>query len=116
MFLGCHGLEKEGWFDPYALLMGFKRTARRLGAHFIQGEVVGFEYRHQPDIMMDGIENGTFEGLDKVQVKMPNGELRTIKFAIAVIAAGAQSGNIAQLARIGNGKGILSIPLPVEPR
>lgn len=114
--LGCHGLEKEGWFDPWALLMGFKRTARRLGAHFIDGEAIGFEFRRQPDIFMEGIETGSYEGLDKVQVKLPNGEIRTIKFATAIIAAGAQSGAIARLARIGTGSGMLSVPLPVEPR
>lgn len=114
--LGCHGLEKEGWFDPWALLMGFKRSARRLGAHYIEGEAVGFEFRAQQDIFMEGIEPGTFQGLDKVQVRLPGGELRTIKFAQAIIAAGAQSGAVAELARIGRGPGMLSVPLPVEPR
>lgn len=114
--MGCHGLEKEGWFDPWALLMGFKRTARRLGAHFIEGEAVGFEFRSQPDIFMEGIEQGSYEGLDKVQVRLANGELRTIKFATAIIAAGAHSGEVARLARIGTGSGMLSVPLPVEPR
>lgn len=47
---------------------------------------------------------------------MPNGEERTVTFSVCVIAAGAQSGNIARLAKIGNGAGILSCPLPVEPR
>lgn len=114
--LGCHGLEKEGWFDPWALLMGYKRTARRLGAHFIEGEAVGFEFRSQPDIFMEGIEAGSYQGLDKVQVRLPGGEIRTIKFAQAIIAAGARSGEVARLARIGTGSGMLSVPLPVEPR
>lgn len=114
--LGCHGLEKEGWFDPYALLMGLKRTARRLGAHFVTGEATAFEFRNQQDIFMEGIDQGSYEGLDKVQVRLPNGEMKTIKFATAIIAAGAQSGEVAKLARIGRGKGMLSVPLPVEPR
>lgn len=114
--VGCHGLEKEGWFDPYALLMGLKRTAKRLGAHFIEGEAVGFEFRSQPDIFMEGIEQGSFQGLDKVQVKLPNGDIRTIKFGAAIIAAGCRSGEVAKLANIGKGAGMLSIPLPVEPR
>lgn len=114
--LGCHGLEKEGWFDPYALLMGLKRTARRLGAHFVTGEAIGFEFRNQQDIFMEGIEQGSYEGLDKVQVRLANGEVKTIKFATAIIAAGAYSGEVAKLARIGRGKGMLSVPLPVEPR
>lgn len=113
---GCHGLEREGWFDPYALLMGFKRKAKKAGAHFIDAEVVGFEFRKQPDILMDGIEQGSYEGLDQVLVKLPNNEIRKIKFAVCVIAAGPQSGHVAELMRIGNGRGLLSIPLPVEPR
>lgn len=114
--LGCHGLEKEGWFDPWALLMGFKRTAKRLGAHFVDAEVVDFEFRKQPDISMEGVEMGEFEGLDAALVKMPDGEIRRIKFGICIIAAGAYSGEVAKLARIGTGDGMLSIPLPVEPR
>lgn len=114
--LGCHGLEKEGWFDPWALLMGFKRAARRKGAHFIEGEAVGFEFRSQPDIFMEGIETGSFEGLEKVQVRLPGGEVKTIKFSQVIVAAGARSGDVARMARIGTGNGLLSIPLPVEPR
>jgi FAD-dependent oxidoreductase domain-containing protein 1 len=114
--LGCHGLEKEGWFDPWSLLCGYKRKAQEYGAHYINGEVIGFEYRSQPDIMSEGVDPGTYEGLERVLVKMPDGEVRPIKFAIAVIAAGAQSGHVSKLARIGTGRGMLSVPLPVEPR
>lgn len=42
--------------------------------------------------------------------------MKTIKFGCCIIAAGANSGHIGKLARIGNGNGILSVPLPVEPR
>lgn len=114
--LGCHGLEKEGWFDPWALLMGFRRTATRLGAHFIQGEAVGFEFDYNKDIEVVGVPSGTYEALDRVLVKLPNGEVRPIKFSQVVIAAGAQSGNVAKLAKIGASDGMRSISLPVEPR
>lgn len=114
--LGCHGLEKEGWFDPWALLMGFKRKAIQNGTHYINGEVIGFERSKQADLVMQGVEEGSYKRLDKVIVKLPNGELRTIKFAMCVLAAGAQSGKIARMAEIGMGAGMLSVPLPVEPR
>lgn len=114
--LGCHGLEREGWFDPWALLMGFKKRAKEYGAHFVNGEVVGFEFQRQSDVVVRGDATGNYEGLDKLVVKMPNGEKRTIKFAICVLAAGARSGEIARMAKIGTGRGMLSIPLPVEPR
>lgn len=114
--LGCHGLEKEGWFDPWALLMGFRRTASRLGAHFVHGEAIGFEFDNNRDIEVAGVATGTYEALDRVLVKMENGEVRPIKFAHAIIAAGAHSGNVAKLAKIGVTDGMRSIPLPVEPR
>ncbi|XP_044727482.1 FAD-dependent oxidoreductase domain-containing protein 1-like isoform X2 [Chrysoperla carnea] len=101
--LGCYGLENEGWFDPWALLYGLKKSSLNHGAEYVTGEAVDFEFKAMPDMMTDG-------------VKLPNGELKPIKFALCVIAAGAHSGKIAQKARIGVGKGLLSIPLPIEPR
>ncbi len=95
--LGCHGLEKEGWFDPWALLMGFKRTASRLGAHFVNGEAIGFEFEKNRNIEIAGVEQGTYEALSKVLVKLENGEVRPIKFSQVIIAAGAHSGSVARL-------------------
>jgi len=37
-------------------------------------------------------------------------------FGICIVAAGAESGNVARMAKVGNGKGFLSTPLPIEPR
>lgn len=96
--------------------MGFKKRAQEFGAHFVNGEVVGFEFQRQSDVFVRGDNTGDYEALDKLVVKMPNGEKKTIKFAVCVLAAGAYSGEVARLARIGTGRGILSVPLPVEPR
>lgn len=114
--LGCHGLEKEGWFDPWALLTGFKKRAIEYGAHYTEAELVGFEFRPHPDILAEGLNPGEYEGLEKAYLKMKDGEIRDIKFSVVIIATGAQSGDVAKLARIGTGKGMLSVPLPVEPR
>ncbi|XP_058452207.1 FAD-dependent oxidoreductase domain-containing protein 1 [Malaya genurostris] len=114
--LGCHGLEKEGWFDPWALLSGFKKRAIEYGAHYVQGEVVGFEFLTKHDILTDNVDFGQYQGIDRAYIRMKNDEIRDIKFSLVVIAAGAQSGNVGRLARIGTGKNILSVPLPVEPR
>lgn len=114
-FLGCHGLEKEGWFDPWALLCGLSNRAKQLGANYTNAELVGFEYRDQPDMIIQG-GGPNYKALDKAIVKMPNGEIKTIKFGICIIAAGAKSGEIARLANIGVGSGLCSMPLPVEPR
>lgn len=96
--------------------MGFKRRAKELGAHFVNGEAVGFEYNDQSNIIIQGDSSGNYQALDKLLVKMPNGETRSIKFSICVLAAGAFSGEVARMANIGLGKGMLSVPLPVEPR
>lgn len=114
--IGCHGLEKEGWFDPWSLLSGLRTAAQKFGAHYEEGEIIGFEFNHQQDMMMDGVEPGTYKALDKAIIKLPNGEIKTIKFSICVLAAGAMSGKIADLAKIGNEDGLLKWPLPVEPR
>lgn len=114
--LGCHGLEKEGWFDPWALLYSLKKRSIEHGAHFLNGELVSFEFHKMPHIISQGMETGTYDGLDRAIVKMPDGSIEPIKFGICIIAAGAQSGNVAKLARVGTGVGALSYPLPVEPR
>lgn len=47
---------------------------------------------------------------------MANGETQQLTFGICIIAAGAESGKIAKMAKIGTGDRFLSTPLPVEPR
>jgi len=46
--VGCLGLEKEGWFDPWSLLCAFKKKASHLGAQYINAEVKAFQYRTLP--------------------------------------------------------------------
>lgn len=50
------------------------------------------------------------------QIKTDDGEIKKIQFCMAVIAAGAFSGDVAELADIGTGEELLSVPLPVVPR
>jgi len=40
--LASHGTANEGWFDGPALMQGFRRKARDLGAVYVADEVVGF--------------------------------------------------------------------------
>lgn len=114
--IGCYGLEKEGWFDPWALLMGFKHKAQELGVHYVDGEAVNFEFEHTPTMEVVGVPSGTYEATNNVIVKLNDNTVKRITFATCIIAAGAQSGYVSRLARIGTGPGILSVPLPVEPR
>lgn len=113
--LGCFGLEREGWFDPWSLLMGFKHKAQNLGVEYVDGEVVNFEFEHRQDINVVGVPAGEYMATNNLVVKRPDGSVKRITFASCIIAAGAQSKNVARLARIGNGPGLLSIPLPIEP-
>lgn len=114
--LACIGSETEGWFDPWALLRGFKQKAVELGATFVKGEVVGFEFEGHRDMLMEGVKDGTYQKLYKVIYKTDDGEIHNIQFAMCVLAAGAQSGRLARMANIGTGPGLLNIPLPIEPR
>ncbi|XP_014233268.1 FAD-dependent oxidoreductase domain-containing protein 1 [Trichogramma pretiosum] len=114
--MGCLGLEKEGWFDPWTLLNAFKRKAVSLGVDYVKGEAVGFNFKKDSGVMVSGVAPGQFESLNYLVVRTDDGKLRPIQFSRCIIAAGAGSGDIAKMAKIGLGKDMLSIPLPVEPR
>lgn len=96
--------------------MGFKHKAQQLGAEYIDGEAVKFEFRRNHLIDIQGVPPGEYESTNTVLVKLKSGELKPITFATCIVAAGAWSGHLAKLLRIGKGSGILSVPLPVEPR
>ncbi|XP_011867188.1 PREDICTED: FAD-dependent oxidoreductase domain-containing protein 1-like isoform X2 [Vollenhovia emeryi] len=111
---GCLGLEKEGWFDPWSLLCAFKKKATHLGAQYVNAEVKAFQYRTVPGSLDENMNPA--ERLNTAVIETHDGELKKIEFSIAVIAAGAFSGDVAELADIGMGEGLLSVPLPVVPR
>ncbi|XP_054002165.1 FAD-dependent oxidoreductase domain-containing protein 1 isoform X1 [Hylaeus anthracinus] len=106
--LGCFGLEKEGWFDPWTLLCAFKKKALYLRTEYAYAEAKGFTYKDKL--------NHPNDRLDKLVIETPEGETRTIKFAICIVAAGAASGEVAKLAKIGTEEGLRYLALPVEPR
>lgn len=112
---GCLGLENEGWFDPWSLLAGFKQKAVKLGANYVDAEATRFEFEENRSVIVPGVE-GTFKRARTLYVTTKDGKVRPITFSICVIAAGAQSGKVAEMADIGTGQGLLSIALPVEPR
>ncbi|XP_015120491.1 FAD-dependent oxidoreductase domain-containing protein 1 isoform X2 [Diachasma alloeum] len=114
--LGCLGLEKEGWFDPWSLLSAFKKKAVNLGTEYVNAEVKGFIFRKDEQVIVSGTGYERYQGLNHVVVKTENDEKKVIQFALCVIAAGAHSGEVARLAKVGCGPGLLTVPLPVEPR
>lgn len=96
--------------------MGFKHKAQSLGAEYIDGEAVSFEFENNENIQVQGVPDGEYESTNNVIVKLNTGEVKRITFATCIVAAGAWSGHVGKLLRVGTGKGILSVPLPVEPR
>lgn len=96
--------------------MGYKHKAQHLGVDYVDGECINFEFEKSQNICVSGIPEGEYESCNNLVVKLNTGEVKRITFATLIIAAGAWSGQLAQLLRIGTGKGILSVPLPVEPR
>lgn len=75
--LASHGTANEGWFDGPALMQGFRRKARELGADYIADEVVE---------------------LAPGAVTLRSG--RRIEAGTVVLAAGAWSGEVAAMAGI----------------
>uniref|UniRef100_A0A2A4IXJ2 FAD-dependent oxidoreductase domain-containing protein 1 n=1 Tax=Heliothis virescens TaxID=7102 RepID=A0A2A4IXJ2_HELVI len=114
--LGCMAMEAEGTFNSRALLMSTIRKSRELGATYVKGEVIGFDLEKQKDLLMEGVTPGGYERINKVIYKTEGGEEYGIKFAVCVLAAGHNSGELSKLAKVGTGDAILSVPLTIEKR
>lgn len=116
--LASYGLEGEGWFDPWSLLQGLRRKVQSLGVFFSQGEVTRFITSSSRMLTRSGKEV-TLKRIHEVHVKMDHSlEYQPVECAIVINAAGAWSGQVAELAGIGKGPpGTLEgTKLPVEPR
>lgn len=78
----------DAWIDPYAALMGFRKSAQASGVRYVTGEITGWE----------ADENRA------VRITLADGE--TIAADTFVLACGAWSKDVA---------GLIGLPLPVEP-
>ncbi|KAG6446280.1 FAD-dependent oxidoreductase domain-containing protein 1 [Manduca sexta] len=114
--LGCMGVESEGIYNSWELLKGLIHKTKELGTTYVNAEVVGFEMEKQRDVLMEGIPPGSFERIIRVIYKTPNNEEHKIKFSGCILAGGAYSSDIAKLAKVGTGDGMLAIPLPIDKR
>ena len=56
--LASLGLDGEGWFDGYGLLMAFKNKARSLGVHYLKAQATGFAHS-QGRVNAVTLEGGT---------------------------------------------------------
>nr|XP_012805844.1 FAD-dependent oxidoreductase domain-containing protein 1 isoform X2 [Jaculus jaculus] len=116
--LASYGMEDEGWFDPWSLLHGLRRKVQSMGVLFCQGEVTRF-ITSSSHMETSSREEVILKRIHEVHVKMDNSlEYQPVECAVVINAAGAWSGQIAELAGIGNGPpGTLQgTKLPVEPR
>ncbi|KPI93884.1 hypothetical protein RR46_13049 [Papilio xuthus] len=114
--LGCISTESEGVFDPEALLKGLVLKSSELGVNYVDAEVTGFDVEQQRDVLMEGVTPGGFRKINKVMYRTKDNEEYAIKFAVCILAASGQSGEVAKLAHIGDGDGLLKIPLPIQQR
>ncbi|KPJ11772.1 hypothetical protein RR48_08078 [Papilio machaon] len=114
--LGCISIESEGVFNPEALLKGLVLKSSDLGVKYVDAEVIGFDMVEQRDVLMEGVAPGDFRKINKVMYRTKDNEEHAIQFAVCILAASGWSGEVAKLAHIGVGDGLLKIPLPVQQR
>ncbi|KAF0760596.1 FAD-dependent oxidoreductase domain-containing protein 1-like isoform X1 [Aphis craccivora] len=114
--LGSLGTLNSGWFDPWSLLNALRNKAKSLGTYYVEGEVEDFGFKTDTSIVVEEDPNKEYEGINSVKVKLKDGVTQQIVFGLCIVAAGAESGKIARMAKVGKGKGFLSTPLPIEPR
>ncbi|KAG7165732.1 FAD-dependent oxidoreductase domain-containing protein 1-like 2 [Homarus americanus] len=108
------GVNNEGWFDPWSLLTALRRKALSLGATYVSGTVTGLHNYEQPTT--DNLHHPPASTLTTATVRLESGETREMRFSSLVVAAGAWSGALGNLAGLGGGPGALATAIPVEPR
>lgn len=87
-----------------------------MGVDYVDGEAIRFEFDLSEYMTVQGVGEGEYNRTNHVIAKLPDGTVKRITFATAIIAAGPWSGGIAEKLDIGKGSGMLSVGLPVEPR
>ncbi|KAJ0181761.1 hypothetical protein K1T71_002483 [Dendrolimus kikuchii] len=112
--LGCTCIESEGTYDIWELHKGLIKKSKELGATYVNAEVIGFEVEQQRDVLMEGVAPGSFKKIMRVIYQTPDKEQYTVKFAGCILAAGDKSPEVAKLAHIGTGDGLLSVSLPIQ--
>ncbi|XP_051053016.1 FAD-dependent oxidoreductase domain-containing protein 1 isoform X3 [Phodopus roborovskii] len=116
--LASYGMEDEGWFDAWSLFQGLRQKVQSMGVLLYQGEVTRFITSSSQMETTTG-EQVVLRRIHEVHVKMNNSlEYQPVECAVVINAAGAWSGQVAELAGIGKGlPGTLQgTKLPVEPR
>lgn len=118
IMLGAHGVQNEGWFDPWSLLIGMRSKAEFLGVQFVNAELLDFNmHTRLPTYGMFDELGDPIETCNYAIVRTPDGRERQVEFCYGVICTGPQAGETTKMLNIGTGRpGLRSKPLPVEPR
>ncbi|XP_072936417.1 FAD-dependent oxidoreductase domain-containing protein 1 [Epargyreus clarus] len=114
--LGCISTECDGVFNASKYLNALIKSSKDLGATYVDAELIGFELERQRDVLMEGVEPGSYQKIKKLSYKTQDDEIHDLNFAACILAAGEQSGHIAKMAKIGDDEGLLTVPLPIEKR
>ncbi len=115
--LGSYGVQNEGWFDPWALLVAFKTKAETLGVEYVQADILDFNLNTKVNTGETDDSGYEPQTCNHVIVREPDGTVKQIEFAIGIVCCGANSGFIAKKLEYGEKqRGVRSFALPVEPR
>ncbi|VDN08296.1 unnamed protein product [Thelazia callipaeda] len=125
VLLGSYGLENEGIIDAWQLLSAIREKNLTLGVQYLKGEVEGFHFdrMHIRHDLYGAVEDADEQCWRDKQIRgvyvrpeMTDASARIIRSSQIVVAAGAWSGHIARMARIGVGQDLLAVKLPVVAR
>lgn len=50
--------------------MAFKKKAMSLGTEYVTAELTGFNFRSQPEMIVDGVEPGEYIGVNEANVSL----------------------------------------------
>ncbi|CAG2170187.1 unnamed protein product, partial [Oppiella nova] len=114
--IGSYGVQNEGWFDPWALLLAMKTKAQTLGVEYLQADILDFNLNSETNTGSYDETGNAHQRVNHVIVRQPDGYVKQIEFAIGIVCCGANSGFIAEKLEYGKKGGIRSHLLPVEPR
>lgn len=115
--IGSYGVQNEGWFDPWALLLAMKTKAETLGTRYLHADVLDFNLNSKVNTGYVDDSGYDIETCNYVIVREPDGTVRQLEFAIGIIACGAFSSFIGK--KLGYGlkqRGVRSFNVPIEPR
>jgi len=100
VLMGSYGERGEGWFDPWALLKGFRDKSTEMGVKFVHGEVVAAKRNARGEVSSVDVKVG-----EKIVTYFPQS---------VVNAAGPYADNLMNI--LAGSEKPLQHPIPVRPR